>query len=617
MSVVSSMPNWTDLWDQIDGVAAHTQKGIEQLERFGTFLKERATIEDEYASKLRALAKRSVNKKKEDDDLAKSFTYITSFYAILRELESLAGQHEVVADGLRKDIYPTVMNKCTELRATRKNQLNELHTVQGTLNAAVDNMLKYQKAYMKSFKDAEAAHIKYDKAEKNMDLSRADLEKAKNNALQRSQLCEDAKQNYAHALQTANQQQHQHYNQLLPHILEKLRAMDEERISETRSIMLQSIEVETKVMSIMQRCYEDMSNAARLISPSSDSANVVEFFRSGYAHPQPYPFEDLGAPSSVVNNQDAATSSNETIKRINRNGTTIKVNRKPSMGLFKSTSHQRKDGTDFRSYPPQQRCRRLQNEIEIIEKEIAKNEQSCEGASKLYNVYKDNPKLGNANDVDAELGVYKKKIEKLNQQLNKYKAMLLEAQAELNVPINIGCEPPVRPPPPSQSRISTPSEASPRQSDSITPNNNRKSYSEESISSDGSSALSPHHIHKTPQTASNTKLESPVATTTSNIACATMPPVARTMPNASAGMVPLAEKNEVYEECDMPALGTCTALYKFEGGSEGTMAMNEGDEMVLIERDEGDGWTRVRNISSNIEGFVPTSYLHCKWYPDQ
>lgn len=80
---------------------------------------------------------------------------------------------------------------------------------------------------------------------------------------------------------------------------------------------------------------------------------------------------------------------------------------------------------------------------------------------------------------------------------------------------------------------------------------------------------------------------------------------------------PVVEKNEVYEECDMPALGTCTALYPFEGGSEGTMAMNEGDEMVLIEKDEGDGWTRVRHISSGREGFVPTSYLQCKWYPDQ
>ena len=37
--------------------------------------------------------------------------------------------------------------------------------------------------------------------------------------------------------------------------------------------------------------------------------------------------------------------------------------------------------------------------------------------------------------------------------------------------------------------------------------------------------------------------------------------------------------------------------------------MNEGDELLLLERDMGDGWTRVRHRISNAEGFVPTSYL--------
>lgn len=103
---------------------------------------------------------------------------------------------------------------------------------------------------------------------------------------------------------------------------------------------------------------------------------------------------------------------------------------------------------------------------------------------------------------------------------------------------------------------------------------------------------------------------------------------------------------DFYEECDVPStapslieakntkgiengtleisaiLGTCTALYAFEGSFDGTtIAMKEGDEMVLLERDEGDGWTRVRLINKGagdvlpMEGFVPTTYLHCRWYP--
>lgn len=41
------------LQDRRDGVASHTASGIEFLDRYGTFIKERAQIEEEYAGKLR------------------------------------------------------------------------------------------------------------------------------------------------------------------------------------------------------------------------------------------------------------------------------------------------------------------------------------------------------------------------------------------------------------------------------------------------------------------------------------------------------------------------------------------------------------------------------------
>ena len=39
--------------DQYDSIAAHTQKGIDFLEKYGHFVDQRSKIEQEYASKLR------------------------------------------------------------------------------------------------------------------------------------------------------------------------------------------------------------------------------------------------------------------------------------------------------------------------------------------------------------------------------------------------------------------------------------------------------------------------------------------------------------------------------------------------------------------------------------
>lgn len=40
--------------------------------------------------------------------------------------------------------------------------------------------------------------------------------------------------------------------------------------------------------------------------------------------------------------------------------------------------------------------------------------------------------------------------------------------------------------------------------------------------------------------------------------------------------------------------------------------MSEGEELQVIEIDQGDGWTRVRRLCGSNgweEGFVPTSYI--------
>ena len=43
--------------------------------------------------------------------------------------------------------------------------------------------------------------------------------------------------------------------------------------------------------------------------------------------------------------------------------------------------------------------------------------------------------------------------------------------------------------------------------------------------------------------------------------------------------------------------------------------MREGEQLLVIELDQGDGWTRVRREASLEEGFVPTAYLQVLLHP--
>lgn len=50
-------------------------------------------------------------------------------------------------------------------------------------------------------------------------------------------------------------------------------------------------------------------------------------------------------------------------------------------------------------------------------------------------------------------------------------------------------------------------------------------------------------------------------------------------------------------------------MFESTAQSEGSIGMEEGEELEVVELDQGDGWTRVRKVASEEEGFVPTSYI--------
>jgi len=72
--------------------------------------------------------------------------------------------------------------------------------------------------------------------------------------------------------------------------------------------------------------------------------------------------------------------------------------------------------------------------------------------------------------------------------------------------------------------------------------------------------------------------------------------------------------DEFFDTEPLPILGRCKAMYPFEVTSEGSIRMEEGEELWLIENDQGDGWTRVRRVhpaptDPMPEGFVPSTYI--------
>ncbi|KAK8399942.1 hypothetical protein O3P69_002972 [Scylla paramamosain] len=659
--VLLSYNKFNETKDQWDSIAGHTQKGIGFLEQYGHFVKERCQIELDYARGLRRLVKTYLPKKKECED--PQFTSVKAFRDAVSETADLAGQHEVISENLTTVVLAEIASLIKEMKEDRKKHLADGGRVQQQLSQSLQQLEKSKKNYEKAFREAEKAQENFLKADADLHLSRAEVEKQRMNASIKSQQCEDSKNEYANQLQKTNQLQGDHYNTVMPGIFQGLQDLDEKRINNFKNLLKKSVDIERAVFPIINKCLDGIVSAADSIDEKFDSQLVIERYKSGFTPPGDIPFDDLSTPRQ---NGDSTPTSHPPIRQDTIKGTISASKLKKRGGIFgifgsNKNNFSFSEKEDFSDLPPNQRKKRIQQRIDDVTTKLHQETAAKDGLLKMKEVYEGNPSLGDPMSITGQLSDSCQRIEKLRTELQRYQAMLDDVDGD---GIGGGGAASGGPSTPNaslarhHSNVMSPHHhhnggASPRSS--VT--SHRTSLSDESLSrsaSDSSVCTNPPSNNTTSTTtttttstatnslhhgrATTTTTTTTTSSTTTN-SCGEGGRSAHPDPLPSQGSshspesgIGLShnslpgsdtydqpdtgedENGEFYDTEPLPIIGTCRAIYIFEGTSEGSMSMAEGEELNVIELDQGDGWTRVRRMSEFEEGFVPTSYIEMSLY---
>ncbi|TMW39989.1 hypothetical protein DOY81_014931, partial [Sarcophaga bullata] len=101
------------------------------------------------------------------------------------------------------------------LREERKKCLSNGTYLQQNLTTQLASLERAKRNYEKAYRDSEKAVENYKKADMDLNLSRAEVERYKNIMTAKIQQSDDAKNEYANQLQKTNNLQQRHYNELL------------------------------------------------------------------------------------------------------------------------------------------------------------------------------------------------------------------------------------------------------------------------------------------------------------------------------------------------------------------------------------------------------------------
>ncbi|XP_037719277.1 formin-binding protein 1-like isoform X9 [Drosophila subpulchrella] len=595
----SSNMSWgTELWDQNDNLAIHTNRGIDALDKYANFLRDRVAIETEYAGKLRRLVKNYQPKKKEEED--NEFTSMQAFRNLLKEVGDLAGQREVVSESLQLQIIAGVTLLSKTLREERKKCLSDGANLQHNLTTQLSSLDRAKRNYEKAYRDSEKAVDSYKRADMDLNLSRAEVERYKNVMTAKIQQSDDAKNEYANQLQKTNNLQQQHFSMLLPAVLNRLQELDEKRTRGFREFIVGAADVESSVAPIIARCMEGIVKAGESINEKEDTFKVIERYQSGFTPPIDIPFEDLS--NSVKDSAQDSTYTYPLPTPTTRGGTLGAIKLKKRVGIFNLFGSNKED---FSDQPPNQRRKKLQAKIAELTQNIAQETKARDGLMKMKIVYEANSSLGNPMTVEGQLNESEHKLEKLKVDLKKYQDFLEKA-----------CQVPVATSSPQATRNQLQNgHRTSRHSNGSADDHHDDGDDQPDDAGSLSRSDSEDNVaqiqngHNNNNNGSSASPESGLGTSHTSL------------PGSGQGS---ANENAIGEDTyyeteveTLNPLGTCRALYPFEASSEGSIPMSEGEELQVIEIDQGDGWTRVRRANNSNgwdEGFVPTSYIECTLY---
>nr|XP_020730451.1 formin-binding protein 1 isoform X8 [Odocoileus virginianus texanus] len=601
-----------ELWDQFDNLEKHTQWGIDILEKYIKFVKERTEIELSYAKQLRNLSKKYQPKKNSKEEEEYRYTACKAFLSTLNEMNDYAGQHEVISENMTSQIIVELARYVQELKQERKSHFHDGRKAQQHIETCWKQLESSKRRFERDCKEADRAQQYFEKMDADINVTKADVEKARQQAQTRHQMAEDSKADYSSVLQKFNHEQHEYYHTHIPNIFQKIQEMEERRIVRIGESVKTYAELDRQVIPIIGKCLDGIVKAAESIDPKNDSQLVVEAYKSGFEPPGDIEFEDYTQPMKrTVSDNSLSNSRGEGKSELKFGGKSkgklwpfIKKNKspkqqkeplshrfnefmtsKPKIHCFRSL----KRGTqslcfhkelmkrtigkptyafeardyvlslklgatpeDFSNLPPEQRRKKLQQKVDELNKEIQKEMDQRDAITKMKDVYLKNPQMGDPGSLDHKLAEVSQNIEKLRLEAQKFEAWLAEVEGRL----------PAR------------SDQARRQSGMYETQN---APSVNNCAQDRESSPDGSYTEEQSQ-------ESEVKVLATDF------------------------DDEFDDEEPLPAIGTCKALYTFEGQNEGTISVAEGETLYVIEEDKGDGWTRIRR-NEDEEGYVPTSYV--------
>ncbi|KAL8720552.1 MAG: hypothetical protein Q9225_002598 [Loekoesia sp. 1 TL-2023] len=624
-----------ELKDGFRPVNAWVSNGVAWLDDIQQFYRERSVIEKEYSQKLYGLAKKHFEKKaKKSSSLSVGDTptltpgslecaSMTTWTAQLSTLESRAAEHDRYASELILQVADPLKNLAVRYEELRKSHAEYAAKLERERDSSYSELKKTKGRYDGACQEVENRRKK---TESSFDHGKS---KAQNAYQQQVMDMQNVKNTYIIGINVTNKHKERYYHEYVPDLLDSLQDLSETRIQKVNSIWSHVVQLETSTLGRSTDHLQQLGSEITRNDPQLDSEMFLQHNVAPWQEPPDMAFE----PSPVWLD-DSAMAVDDAAKTYLRNVLSKSkgqlreykqdVDRKrrelENVKRMRQAIREGKDNRDevevvrsifyLQDELHQMERKRLTSEVETstitsVVGDLSLGAQNHSFKPQTFKIPTNCDLCGeriwglSAKGFDCrECGYtcHSKCELKVpadcpgEQSKDERKKLKADRQQAANVA-----------PPQSNGGPVDGVHESPDLSRSNTMNSLSSGYvASANRSVSGAGTRTPDEEHGPDRSVSSSGTSKPPAARRNRIVA---PP-----PAQYVSEVPSSGSNGGGNVTSQPSEPHGKMLYPYQAGGEGEITVDEGQEVTILEPDDGSGWMNVR-LSSSKSGLVPASYV--------
>ncbi|KAI1177155.1 hypothetical protein F4777DRAFT_217145 [Nemania sp. FL0916] len=306
MAEVDVAPTFgAELKDGFKPANAWVANGINWLDDIQNFYRERSVLEKEHGAKLNALAKKYFEKKsKKSTGLSVGDTPVmtpgslenasqTIWNTHLTTLEARADEHERYGNELVHKIADPLKYYAAKFEELRKRHSDYAGKLEAERDSSYADLRKVKAKYDTVCQEVESRRKKSE--------SSFDKAKAQSNFQQQLQEMNNMKNTYLIAINVTNKQKEKYYHDFIPEVMDGLQDLSEFRTLKLNSIWTMAAKLEATMLTQSTTMMDHLSQEIARNQPHLDSMMYIRHNMGGFQEPPDKAFE----PSPIWHDDDA------------------------------------------------------------------------------------------------------------------------------------------------------------------------------------------------------------------------------------------------------------------------------------------------------------------------